>query len=537
MTTVIYPLLGVLVAVLASVSRSSARRYLYASGAALLVAFFAFPFSSAIGYLSRQAVYPTPAGLLPSWTPLVILALVGLLTVIPWSPRLLGLFGAVGGALALLVSYAWLARPVFLAEAVPLYGVTEAVIAVLTGGLTYLALAGKNRMLALLLGLGLAAGTFALLNGPPGKTYFPRLNGYYKVIKPLAAAETNELIKGYNEGLAKTNELRKQIGLKPLAPIRGLADLKGGVPKALAAKGVRLVRPGSVRYGTTAVLFLAGLLLASGFFLMRNPRLADAGDLTSGLTAAAVFLILVPSFFATEFSLAKLVKGWPFFVNFLERSWPPNLADPTHNIFPLQEVASQMALTVEIALVGTFLAMLLAVPTSFLAARNLTRGSAFTRAVFGITRAFYNIDRGIDTLIMALIFVAAVGLGPFAGVLAMAIHSIADLGKLYSEAIENVERGPIEALEAVGASGSNVVRWAILPQVLPLFVAYTLYRFEINFRVSIVLGFVGAGGIGFFIQNAMASGQYDQMIIGIIAIVIVVNLIDFGSSWLRSKLV
>ncbi|HHO57778.1 MAG TPA: ABC transporter permease subunit, partial [Oceanithermus profundus] len=169
--------------------------------------------------------------------------------------------------------------------------------------------------------------------------------------------------------------------------------------------------------------------------------------------------------------------------------------------------------------------------------RNLTRGSGLTRAVFTLMRAFYNVDRGVDTLILALVFVAAVGLGPFAGVLAMAIHSIADLGKLYSEAIENVEKGPIEALEAVGASGTGVVRWAILPQVLPLFVAYTLYRFEINFRVSIVLGFVGAGGIGFFIQNAMASGMYDQMIIGIIAIVLVVNLIDFGSSWLRSKLV
>ncbi|MCV6037663.1 ABC transporter permease subunit, partial [Escherichia coli] len=85
----------------------------------------------------------------------------------------------------------------------------------------------------------------------------------------------------------------------------------------------------------------------------------------------------------------------------------------------------------------------------------------------------------------------------------MAIHSIADLGKLYSEAIENVDRGPIEALESTGTSGVNVLRWAILPQVLPLFVSYTLYRFEINFRVSVVLGLVGAGGIGYFIKGAM----------------------------------
>lgn len=143
----------------------------------------------------------------------------------------------------------------------------------------------------------------------------------------------------------------------------------------------------------------------------------------------------------------------------------------------------------------------------------------------------------MDTLILALVFVAAVGLGPFAGVLAIAIHSIADLGKLYSEAIENVDKGPIEALESVGAGGANVLRWGILPQVLPLFVSYTLYRFEINFRVSIVLGFVGAGGIGYFIKGAMDAGHYDQMIIGVIIVLIVVNIIDFASSWLRSRLV
>jgi phosphonate transport system permease protein len=196
-----------------------------------------------------------------------------------------------------------------------------------------------------------------------------------------------------------------------------------------------------------------------------------------------------------------------------------------------------MLITLEIALVGTFLGAIFAVPLSFLAARNLTQGNPLMRLVFALTRGFFNLDRGVDTLILALIFVAAVGLGPFAGVLAMAIHSIADLGKLYSESIENVDRGPIEALEAVGASGSNVVRWSILPQVSPLFLGWTLYRFEINFRVSIVLGLVGAGGIGFFIQDKMSSGRYDQMIIAILAIVLVVNIIDFASSWLRSRLV
>ena len=240
--------------------------------------------------------------------------------------------------------------------------------------------------------------------------------------------------------------------------------------------------------------------------------------------------MLAPAFASTDFSFNRLIDGWPFLRDFLDRAWPPNLG-------ALQEVASQMLITIEIALVGTFLAALFAVPLSFFASRNLTQRNPLMRTVFTLTRAFFNVDRGVDTLILALVFVAAVGLGPFAGVLAMAIHSIADLGKVYSESIENVAGGPTEALEAVGASGSNVVRWAILPQVAPLLIGWTLYRFEINFRVSIVLGLVGAGGIGFFIQEKMGNGSYNQMVVAIIAIIIVVNIIDFASSYLRSRLV
>ncbi|MEJ2288886.1 MAG: phosphonate ABC transporter, permease protein PhnE, partial [Deinococcales bacterium] len=293
-------------------------------------------------------------------------------------------------------------------------------------------------------------------------------------------------------------------------------------------------------YGVWVAMLLAGVLHGAGAMLAWRPHLHEDGDVAGGILYAAVLLALAPAFASTEFSFAKLAEGWPFLLKFLDRAWPPLWADPSYGqfgIFPLQEVASQMLITLEIALVGTFLGAIFAVPLSFLAARNLTQGNPLMRVVFALTRGFFNLDRGVDTLILALIFVAAVGLGPFAGVLAMAIHSIADLGKLYSESIENVDRGPIEALEAVGASGSNVVRWSILPQVAPLFLGWTLYRFEINFRVSIVLGLVGAGGIGFFIQDKMSSGRYDQMIIAILAIVIVVNIIDFASSWLRSRLV
>ena len=155
-----------------------------------------------------------------------------------------------------------------------------------------------------------------------------------------------------------------------------------------------------------------------------RPQLRSASDLVS--EGVIIVSVLTPAFAATDFSFQRLAEGWPFLLDFLDRSWPPNGN-------ALKEVASEMLITIEIALIGTFLAVIFAIPLSFLAARNLTQNNSFMRAVFGLTRGFFNIDRGIDTLILALVFVAAVGLGPSAGVLAMAIHSIADLGKFYSE--------------------------------------------------------------------------------------------------------
>lgn len=388
----------------------------------------------------------------------------------------------------------------------------------------------------MVLAVGLGGLVFSWLN-TQGHLYLPKMVGYYKLLLPAPVEVEEELVDSYNASLPEKNAVLKELGQPLLRPIASLRELEGGLPQEAAEAGYRLLQPSQLQYGALAVFALSGLMLGAGLVLLRRPSLWEVGDPKAALILTGVLSTLLPAFEATEFKLQKLAKGWPFLVQFVNKAWPPNLANPEAGIFPLQSVLSEMLLTVEIAFVGTFLAAVCAVPTSFLAARNLTRGSAPMRLVFALMRAFYNVDRGVDTLILALVFVAAVGLGPFAGVLAMAIHSLADLGKLYSEAIENADKGPIEALEATGAAGVNVLRWAILPQVFPLFVSYTLYRFEINFRVSVVLGLVGAGGIGYFIKGAMDAGHYDQMIIGVIAIAVVVNLIDFASSWLRSRMV
>lgn len=536
---------GAAAAVLLGLARASMRRLVVAAGAALIVAYLAFPFSTTVGFVSRDTIRPTLLALTPIYPLLAVVLVAGLAALfVPFAnPRLGGLVAVGLGAASVGVMLAWRAELPALVALRPLHGLMEVFTALAL--LVAIALPGwgSARLRWPLLGLGIVVAglTAALLLSPTGHRLFPNAVGYYRLVTATTPAEQQDIVEQHNANLDVTNSQRQKIGLKPLPPIETTAGLATErLPEAAAKAGYRMLRPAEGGYGVGVGFLLCGLMVGSGGMLAWRPRLHGRGDLAGGALYAAALVVLAPAFASTEFGIRKLVEGWPFLVNFLDRSWPPLLADPSFGqfgIYPLQEVASQMLITLEIALVGTFLGALFAVPLSFLAARNLTAGNALMRTVFVLTRGFFNLDRGVDTLILALIFVATVGLGPLAGVLAMAIHSIADLGKLYSESIENVDKGAIEALEAVGASGSNVVRWAIVPQVSPLFLGWTLYRFEINFRVSIVLGLVGAGGIGFFIQDKMASGKYDQMIIAIIAIVIVVNVIDFVSSWLRGKLV
>lgn len=541
-TIVLYALSGIAIALLSGIAKGSMRRLWLGAAVGLLIAFVAFPFSRSLGNLTRETVNPTLLALATDFPWLFGLPVLLILTLL--IGRRGGPRGAwmtvVTGVATLLVGLVFYGQPVHLVRLAPINGLMELLTALVLLGAIGLAAWSRPRLRWPLLAVGLVAGVLAffwLNSSQGGHTYLPNSAGYYKLLRPTPAGANQQLVEAYNAGLQARNQVAKENGLALAEPIQSLADLKGKIPAEAANQGYRMLQPSRLQYGAFAVFVLAGLMLGAGLLHLRNLRLEETGDLQAGVVLASVFSLLLPAFNATEFNPAKLVKGWPFLVQFGQKAWPPLLADPSTNRFPLQEVLSFMTITVEIALVGTFIAALVALPTSFLAARNLTGASPWMRGVFYFMRAFYNVDRGIDTLILALILVAAVGLGPFAGVLAMAIHSVADLGKLYSEAIENVDKGPIEALESTGTAGVNVLRWAILPQVLPLLVSYTVYRFEINFRVSIILGFVGAGGIGFFIQGAMAAGQYDQMIIGVIAIVIVVNLIDFASSYLRSRLV
>jgi phosphonate transport system permease protein len=192
--------------------------------------------------------------------------------------------------------------------------------------------------------------------------------------------------------------------------------------------------------------------------------------------------------------------------------------------------------TLALALLATALGAILALPLSFLAARNLMGGNPFTYSVYMAVRSLLNIFRSIEALILAIIFVIIVGLGPFPGMLALTIHTTAALGKLYSEVIEGIEPGPIEAVRATGATWLQVVRYAVIPQIVPPFTALTIYRWDINVRSSTIIGFVGGGGIGFFLWQWILLGDYRAVSASFITIAIVVIIMDFFSAQLRARL-
>jgi phosphonate transport system permease protein len=156
--------------------------------------------------------------------------------------------------------------------------------------------------------------------------------------------------------------------------------------------------------------------------------------------------------------------------------------------------------------------------------------------VFHVTRQVFNAARGINEIIFALIFVAAVGLGPFAGVLALSVHGAGMLGKFFAEAIEEADAGPVEALRATGARPLQVIVFAVLPQALPAWIAAILYRLEVNLRAATILGMVGAGGIGFELYSSLKLFQYEDTATCVIVILVMVMTADYVSSRLRARI-
>jgi phosphonate transport system permease protein len=209
----------------------------------------------------------------------------------------------------------------------------------------------------------------------------------------------------------------------------------------------------------------------------------------------------------------------------------PQLSDAFHTVVDLS------AVTLLMALMATALGTVFAVPLSFLAARNIVGESVLGRGVYYAFRTVFNLWRSVEPMILALICSAWVGVGPFAGVLALAINNIPNLGKLFSETIEQIDKGPVEAITATGANRLQVLVYGIVPQLVPKFLAFILYQWDINIRMSTVIGFVGGGGIGQQFRVWVGLNQYGAAGMATWAIVAMVWSMDYLSARAREQLV
>ena len=263
----------------------------------------------------------------------------------------------------------------------------------------------------------------------------------------------------------------------------------------------------------------------------RAPRpLARAAR--TALMAALLLAFFAASWSLSQIDLRKLFEPAPTF-------WQVVGDFVTIDVSPavLQVVSRQMLITVFQALIATTLGALAAIPFSFLAARNLLGDSPVGKAAYYATRALLNFLRSIEALLYVAIFVFWVGIGPFAGMLSLAITSFALVGKLFSEAIENIAPGPLEAITAAGGTRLQSVMYAILPQIIPPFISYVIYQWDINVRVSTIVGFAGGGGVGLLLNNYFGMLQYHKAGTVVAMIVIVVTVMDFASAKIRERLV
>ncbi|MGG4215741.1 phosphonate ABC transporter, permease protein PhnE [Paenibacillus sp. FSL L8-0638] len=236
-------------------------------------------------------------------------------------------------------------------------------------------------------------------------------------------------------------------------------------------------------------------------------------------------VVLVACSIHTDATPYQLIVGLPEMGKLLGEMFPPDWSY-------LPTIWKPMLETIQIAIVGTTLGAILAIPVALLCAYNVMPRKLISLPM----RTILNLVRTIPDLLFASIFVAVFGIGPFAGMLALLFFSFGIIAKLTFEAIEAIDPGPLEAMTAVGASRIQVIAFGVVPQALPYFVSYLLYTFEVNVRAASVLGLVGAGGIGLLLDRSLGLFRYDRASIIILLTLVIVLAIDYGSNLLRRKL-
>ena len=227
-----------------------------------------------------------------------------------------------------------------------------------------------------------------------------------------------------------------------------------------------------------------------------------------------------------EIDFVKLVSdSSKYFGDILSRMLPPDLSN-------LNQLTYAMFETIEIAFLGTFIAIILSIPLGLFSARNL----APNYFIYITCKTIVIFFRAIPEFIIAMILVIAIGFGAMPGVLALGLHTMGFLAKFYAEDIEHINKGPIDALKSSGATKSQIISFGVIPQILPAFVANNLYILDRNVRMATMLGVVGAGGIGYELQSSFRMFEYETVSTIIIIIFITIFIIDYFSAYIRSKI-
>jgi phosphonate transport system permease protein len=260
--------------------------------------------------------------------------------------------------------------------------------------------------------------------------------------------------------------------------------------------------------------------------LEREAEVRHRAYLKLAAWGALALAVLWYSAVQIKLSPIALISGTGYMWDFITRLFPPDLSY-------LAVLGGATIETVQIAIWGTLLAIIMSIPLSFLGARNTTPHIL----VFHFTRLLLNALRAINELVFALIFVSAVGLGPFAGVLAVALHATGMLAKFCAEEIEGVDKGQVEAQMATGATHMQVILFGVAPQIVPQFIGYAIYRLDVSIRSATVLGLVGAGGLGFSLIQNMKLFKYHQTATCILMIFLLVLISDWICGRLRRKVI
>ena len=267
--------------------------------------------------------------------------------------------------------------------------------------------------------------------------------------------------------------------------------------------------------------------------ILRRHGAAIRGSLRTKLatigTAAALAGFFVYGLTTLETSLWKIISGLGNLGTFVMLMLPPDPGSWARAVIFVKALFE----TIAIAFLGTILAAILALPLGFIAARNVVAN----RVVHFLARRSLDTARGVDALIWALIWVNVVGLGPFAGMLAIMTSDLGAFGKLYSEAIEAADRKPVEGVSSVGGGKAHEIRFGLLPQVLPVIASQVLYFIESNTRSSTIIGIVGAGGIGLYLAETIRTLEWQQVSFLILLVLAAVSAIDFLSGKLRFAII